>query len=202
MPKIRASTVVEHRAVQRASLIDAARRLLTADPDQVPNLAAVAAQAGLARSSIYAYFRSRDDMLDAVIVDTFPRWSAYVEARMRKRNSPGERVQAYVDANLHLVARGDHALVRALASTGRTDALVHSSRLLHGQLAEPLRQALAEHGASDPDGIAALVQALVYNLSRQIEEGTTERKAKQLAHELLAPYLATGDPAGHRPNTR
>lgn len=190
MPKIRAATVAEHRAAQRASLIDAARRLLTADPNQVPSLAAVAAQAGLARSSIYAYFTSRDDLLDAVIVDTFPRWSAYVQAQMGRQTSPGERVRAYVDANLRLVARGDHALVRALASTGRADTLAHSSRLLHDGLQAPLREALTAHGASDPDGIADLVQGLVYNLSRKIEEGTTERKAKQLAQELLAPYLS------------
>lgn len=189
MPKIERATVAEHRAAQRAALIEAARRLLTADPDQVPNMATVAAQAGLARSSIYSYFRSRDDMLDAVIVDTFPRWAAHVAAAMGKAGSPGERIQAYVDANLHLVARGDHALVRALASTGRTVALTDSSRLLHDQLQQPLRAALADHGSSDPDSIARLVQALVYDLSRQIEEGTTERHAKQLARELLAPYL-------------
>lgn len=190
MPKIQASTVVEHRAAQRAALLDAARRLLAENPDESPSLAAVAEQAGLARSSVYAYFASRDDLLDEVIVDTFPRWSAYVEAQMRKVGSPGEKVLAYVDANLHLVARGDHALVRALAATSRTETLAQSSRLLHDQLEAPLRAALADHGAKDPDGIAELVQSMVYSLSRQIEEGTSEPKAKQLAHELLSPYVS------------
>lgn len=189
MPKILAPTVAEHRAAQRAALLDAARSLLSEEAERAPGMADVARRAGLARSSVYAYFKSRDDLLDALIVDTFPRWSAYVRAQMEKADSPGARVLAYVYANLHLVARGDHALARALAATGRTDALANSSRLLHDELQTPLRAALADHGAYDPDRTAELVQSLVYTLTRMIEDGLAERAARRLARELLAPYL-------------
>ncbi|WP_262403338.1 TetR/AcrR family transcriptional regulator [Actinomadura sp. CNU-125] len=154
-----------------------------------PSLADVARRAGLARSSAYSYFKSRDDLLDALIVDTFPRWAAYVQARMAEAGTPGERVMAYVAANLHLVARGDHALARALAATSRTDTLAESSRLLHDDLAAPLRAALIEHGASDPVRTGELVQAIVYTLSRMIEDGLAEDAAERLARELLTPYL-------------
>ncbi|MFA1547918.1 TetR/AcrR family transcriptional regulator [Actinomadura chokoriensis] len=189
MPKIQAPTIAEHRAAQRAALLDAARTLLSEEAERAPSMADVARQAGLARSSVYAYFKSRDDLLDALIVDTFPRWSAYVEAQMGKAGSPGDRVLAYVYANLRLVARGDHALARALAATGRTDTLANSSRLLHDELQTPLREALADHGASDPAGTAELVQSVVYALTRMIEEGLAERAARRLADELLTPYL-------------
>ncbi|MEV4672383.1 MULTISPECIES: TetR/AcrR family transcriptional regulator [Actinomadura] len=197
MPKIQAPTVAEHRAAQRAALLDAARSLLSEEAERAPSMAAVARRAGLARSSVYAYFTSRDDLLDALIVDTFPRWSAYVRARMGKAGTPGDRVLAYVHANLRLVARGDHALARALAATGRTDALANSSRLLHDELQTPLRTALADHGAGDPDRTAELVQSIVYTLSRMIEDGLPERAARRLADELLTPYLnpATPHPA-------
>lgn len=189
MPKIQAATVTEHRAAQRAALLDAARRLLSAGPGgQPPSIGDVARDAGLARSSAYSYFRSRDDLLDALIADTFPRWSAYVLARMREQDAPGRRVLAYVDANLHLVARGDHALVRALAIAVHTETVVESSRVLHDELRTPLVAALAEHGASDPQAMAELVQSLVYRTSRMIEDGTTEAAASRLAHELLGPY--------------
>ncbi|WP_026403782.1 TetR/AcrR family transcriptional regulator [Actinomadura rifamycini] len=189
MPRIQAPTVAEHRAARRAALLDAARDLLSAEPERAPSLADVARRAGLARSSMYAYFTSRDDLLDALIVDTFPRWSAYVRAQMEKAGTPGDRVLAYVRANLRIVARGDHALARALAATGRTDTLANSSRLLHDELQTPLRAALADHGAADPARTAELVQSIVYTLSRMIEEGLAERAARRLADELLAPYL-------------
>ncbi|SNT61000.1 transcriptional regulator, TetR family [Actinomadura meyerae] len=194
MPKIDAPTIAEHRAAQRAALLDAARALLSEDAERAPGLADVARRAGLARSSVYAYFKSRDDLLDALIVDTFPRWSAFVRARMGRAKSPGDRILAYVYANLRLVARGDHALARALAATGRTDALANSSRLLHDQLQTPLREALADHGASDPARTAELIQSVVYALSRMIEDGLAERAARRLARELLAPYLLPADP--------
>ncbi len=196
MPRIQAPTVVEHHAAQRAALLDAARDLLSegsaGSAAAAPSLADVAVRAGLARSSVYSYFSSREDLLDALVADTFPRWSRYVRDRMARRRTPGDKVLAYVDANVHLVARGDHALAVALSSVARSDALASSSRLLHDELRTPLVAALREHGSADPERMAELVQALVFAVSRLVEEGTGERRARALARELLEPYLLAG----------
>lgn len=189
MPKIQAPTVVEHRAAQRAALLDAARSLLAEGATEAPGLADVAQRAGLARSSVYSYFSSREDLLDALVADTFPRWSGYVHQRMARQSTPGGKVLAYVDANVHLVARGDHALAMALSSIVRSDALASSTQLLHDELRTPLVTALREHGSTDPERTAELVQALVFTVSRMVEDGVAERRARGLAHELLAPYL-------------
>ncbi|MFI7659013.1 hypothetical protein ACIBTW_09005 [Micromonospora parva] len=94
-----------------------------------------------------------------------------------------------MDSNLQLVARGDHALARALASAGSSEALASSSRLMHDRLEAPLRAALTDHGSSDPVRVAELVQSIVYALSRMIEGGLALAKATSLARELLSPYL-------------
>lgn len=189
MPRIQAPTVAEHRAAQRTALLDAARDLLSEGATEAPALADVAQRAGLARSSVYSYFSSREDLLDALVADTFPRWSGYVHQRMARQPTPGGKVLAYVDANVRLVARGDHALAMTLASVARSDALAQSTHLLHDELRTPLVAALREHGSSDPDRTAELVQALVYAVSRMVEDGVSERRARGLAHELLEPYL-------------
>ena len=189
MPKIQASTVAEHRAAQRAALLDAARTLLSEHPEQIPSLADVARHAGLARSSAYSYFKSRTDMFDVLVADTFPRWSAFVEKQMAEARTPGARILAYVEANLQLVARGDHALARAMATVGNSEVLATSSRLLHDSLEAPLRAALADHGASDPNRMAEVIQSIVYALSRMIENGLDLPSATGLARELLTPYV-------------
>ncbi|NUR51544.1 MAG: TetR/AcrR family transcriptional regulator [Hamadaea sp.] len=189
MPKIQAATVAEHRAAQRAALLDAARALLSQRPDEVPSLADVAQHAGLARSSAYSYFKSRADMFDALVTDTFPRWSAYVEQQMGSVTTPGRKILTYVEANLQLVARGDHALARALAAVGDSETLATSSRLLHDSLEVPLRAALADHGAAHPERMAELIQSIVYTLSRMIENGLSLRAATGLARDLLTPYV-------------
>ena len=129
MPRISAATVAEHRAQQEAAILDAARALLAEGRAEVPSLAEVARRTGLARPSIYQYFSSREALLDAVIADMFPRWSAYVTGRMAGESAPGARAMAYVEANLHLVARGDHAILDS-------DAFPYEGRLvgMHGSL--------------------------------------------------------------------
>lgn len=189
MPKIQAATVAEHRAAQRRAILDAARELLTEGGTEAPGLAAVAERTGLARPSVYRYFRSREDLLEAVVADSFPRWSAEVTGAMAGLEDPGARVLAYLDANLHLVASGEHAVVRGLAAVVPGERLAEDSRILHEQLRVPLTAALVEHGATDPEGMSDLIQSIVLAAGRMIESGTPETHVRELAHQLLAPYL-------------
>lgn len=189
MPRIQAATVAEHRATQRRALLDAARSLLTESPDRAPSMAEVASRAGLSRSGVYQYFGSRDDLLDAVAEDAFPRWSAMVTEQMEHAGRPGERVLAYVDANLRLVAEGEHSLARALVASAPADRLAERSRVMHEQLLTPMRQALRELGAADPDATAELINAVVFAATRMIESGHDQAAARERARELLSPYL-------------
>ena len=192
MPRISASSVAEHRAQQEAAILAATRELLAEGQADVPSLAEVARRAGMARPSIYQYYSSREELLDAVIGEMFPRWSAYVTGRMAAEADPGARAMTYVEANLHLVALGDPAIVCGVAGAGRGEAMAEQSRVLHDQLRTPLVAALAEHGADDPDALAELVQSVVYAGSRMIESGMSERKARALVRSLLGPYLLPG----------
>lgn len=192
MPKIQAATVAEHRAAQRRAILDAARELLAEGGTEAPGLAAVAERTGLARPSVYRYFRSREDLLEAVIADSFPRWSTSVAERMGGLDDPGARVLAYVDANLHLVAVGEHAVVRGLAAVVPGERLAEDSRILHEQLRVPLTEALVDHGADDPEGMSDLIQSIVLAASRMIESGAQEAHVRALTHQLLEPYLRAG----------
>lgn len=199
MPRISAPTVAEHRAVQLRTLLDATRAILAEGAEQAPALAEVAARAGLARSSVYQYFRSRQDLLDALIQDVFPRWSERVTEAMRAAPSPGERVLAYVDANLCLVAEGEHAIARALTVVAPGKELDEKSGVMHRQMLDPLVGTLAEMGAPAPETTAELINAVVYAASRMIESGSDEREVRTRTRELLAPYLAaSSEPAGPR----
>ncbi|MGW4739569.1 TetR/AcrR family transcriptional regulator [Nocardia xishanensis] len=192
MPKIQAATVAEHRAVQRRAILDAARELLAEGGTEAPGLAAVAERTGLARPSVYRYFRSREDLLEAVIADSFPRWSTSVAERMAGLDDPGARVLAYVDANLHLVAVGEHAIVRGLAAVVPGERLAEDSRILHEQLRVPLTEALVDHGADDAEAMSDLIQSIVLAASRMIESGAREAHVRALTHQLLEPYLRAG----------
>lgn len=195
MPRIQAATVAEHRSLQRRALLDAARDLLASGAPEAPSLSAVAQRAGLARSSVYQYFKSRDDLLEAFIADMFPSWSGFVADRMDSAPTAAEQVLAYADANLELVAQGEHAVMRGLAMVAPGAALAESSRMLHEQLRVPLVDALARSGATEPQHMADLVHAVVRAGSQMIENGVPPDEVRALVKQLLEPYLhAAGTP--------
>ncbi|MBD7980074.1 TetR/AcrR family transcriptional regulator [Oerskovia merdavium] len=188
MPRISAPTVAEHRAAQMRVLLDAARSLL-AETGRPPTFAALAERAGLARPSLYQYFRSADDLLLAMVEDVFPRWSATVARAMDAAPDDRDRVVAYVRANLELVAQGEHALATALATIGPTNAVMEGSRAMHDELVRPLGDALQALGARDAARSAELVNAVVNSASRMIEFGTPLDDVWSSVEELVAPFL-------------
>ncbi|ANZ27465.1 TetR family transcriptional regulator [Rhodococcus sp. WB1] len=185
MPKISAATVAEHRATQLRALLDAAHALLTESPERPPSLGEVAARAGLARSSVYHYFRSREDLLRAVVEDMFPRWNAKVIAAMDEAGDPAGRVLAYVDANLRLVAEGEHALVGALATVTPQAFTDERMQTLHRELVLPLAEALREHGTTHPELAAELVGAVVHKGTELIESGRNLEEVRRAVRDLL-----------------
>ncbi|GHJ43745.1 TetR family transcriptional regulator [Catellatospora sp. TT07R-123] len=189
MPRIQAATVAEHRSLQHRALLDAARDILASGAPETPSLSAVAQRAGLARSSVYQYFRSREDLLEAVIADMFPRWASFVAQRMNSAATAAEQVLAYADANLELVAQGEHAVMRGLAMAAPGAALAESSRVLHDQLRVPLVDALARSGATQAPHMAELIQAVVRTGSQMIENGVPPDGVRGLVKEMLEPYL-------------
>lgn len=189
MPRIQAATVAEHRSLQRRALLDAARDILALGSPEAPSLSAVAQRAGLARSSVYLYFRSREDLLEAVIADMFPRWAGFVAQRMASAATAAEQVLAYADANLELVAQGEHAVMRGLAMAAPGAALAESSRLLHEQLRVPLVDAVSRSGSTQPQHSAELIQAMVRAGSQMIENGVPPEDVRGLVKQMLEPYL-------------
>ncbi|SDE55799.1 TetR/AcrR family transcriptional regulator [Rhodococcus tukisamuensis] len=189
MPRISAPTVAQHRAAQRRALLDAAREVLTEGATDIPGFAEVAARAGLARSSMYQYFKSRRDLLDALVEDSFPRWSDRVEREMDAAGAPDRRVLAYVRANLDLVAEGEHAIASSIAAIAPTEKMTETSALLHRKLVTPLVTALTELGATDPAATAELINAVVHAATRQVEAGGDPVAVQARAAELIEPYL-------------
>src|SRR5690606_41849624 len=65
--------------------------------------------------SIYRYFTSAEELLAGVVADVFPDWAGRVRARMEAAPSPGEKVWAYVEANMDLFASTEQDVASALS---------------------------------------------------------------------------------------
>lgn len=190
MPRIDAPTVVEHHARQRRALLDATRSLL-AETGDAPSMAAVGRRAGLARSSVYQYFDSPEALLHAVVADVFPDWADRVRRQVEDARSPGERVWAYVEANVTLFASSEQAVAQALRRVVDPSVLRGPMQEFHAHLQVPLREALTDLGEPDAAAMAETIDAIVLHASRLAgAAGSVPREQiLQRLRRLLGGYL-------------
>ena len=171
MPRIDAPTVAEHHVMRRASLLAAGIEILAdAGPAGLTH-SALGEAAGIARTSVYQYFPSRDELVEAVIDHAFAAASAHLTATVVRSASPVESVVAYVT---HAVARASDATHRVFASIpGDRLTPPQSQKLdeLHRAALAPLRDALTALGVPDPSLTASLIDAMIQAASRLILAG-------------------------------
>jgi AcrR family transcriptional regulator len=174
VPKIRAATLAEHRRMQRAALLEAARGLLVEGGMEALTFPALAERTGLARSSVYEYFRSRAAVVEELCAADFPAWAAGIEAAVSAAGTPLERVAAYVRAQLALAGDPRHRAVVAISAGELDQAARERIRASHGQLVGLVTAALAELGHREPALVAALLQGIVAAAVKRLELGAAE----------------------------
>jgi AcrR family transcriptional regulator len=171
MPRIDAPTVAEHHRMRRDGLLAAGIEILgTVGPSGLTH-SALGEAAGIARTSVYQYFPSRDELVDAVIDHAFSLASAHLSATVDQATSPIDRVAAYVT---HAVASASDATHRVFAAIpGDRLSPAHEERLdeLHRAALAPLRDALTELGVPDPSLTASLIDAMIQAAAQRILAG-------------------------------
>lgn len=72
MPRIRAASIDEHKALTRSALLDAAKTLIhQAGTADLP-LGEIALAAGVGRTTLYDYFTDRDDLIATLVEEELP----------------------------------------------------------------------------------------------------------------------------------
>ncbi|MEV4556402.1 helix-turn-helix domain-containing protein [Kitasatospora sp. NPDC049285] len=202
MPKIRAATVAEHRQLQQAALLDAARTLLAEGGREALTFGALAGRTGLARSSVYEYFRSRAELVEALCAADLPLWAAEIEAGMATCDGPAERIEAYVRGQLALAGEPVHRAVVAVAESELDPAARERIRAAHGGLTAMVVRALEEFGHARPAVAASLLQGVVEAAVRQLDrareaDGATDQTAREIA-DAAVEFALDGLRRDHR----
>ncbi|AQS67305.1 TetR/AcrR family transcriptional regulator [Streptomyces pactum] len=169
--------MAEHRSMQRAALLDAARSLLSDGGTEALTFPALAERTGLARSSVYEYFRSRAAVVEELCAVDFPVWAAEVEAAMEREATPEAKVEAYVRKQLDLVGDRRHRAVVAISASELDAGAREKIRAAHGGLIAMIVEALGETGHGQPRLAAMLLQGVVDAAVRRIELGAAEEPA-------------------------
>ncbi|MER7761973.1 helix-turn-helix domain-containing protein [Streptomyces sp. NPDC097619] len=180
--------MAEHRTMQRGALLDAARSLLSEGGTDALTFPALAERTGLARSSVYEYFRSRAAVVEELCAVDFPVWAAEIEAAMEAEEAAEAKIEAYVRCQLSLVGDRRHRAVVAI-SAGELDAGAREKiRAAHGGLIAMIVEALGALGHEQPRLAAMLLQGVVDAAVRRIELGAAE-DPREVADAAVAMAL-------------
>jgi AcrR family transcriptional regulator len=171
VPKIQANTLIEHRAMRREALLEAAISIALESGGGAVTMAEVAKRAGLSRSSVYEYFESSADLIADVILDELDIWAKSLSAAVESEPDPNARVVAWVDCAFGYISAGQHRLARSLGAVSVPLARVPAVRQAHMRLIQPLIDALEGGSVPNPIACAMYVNGAIDAATRRIDAG-------------------------------
>jgi AcrR family transcriptional regulator len=171
MPKIQAPTVALHRELRRQQLMDAAMELALAHGAESITVAAVAAKAGLARSSIYEYFASSADLVADLVLEELDYYTGRLAHAIEGATDPYNRIELWITESLRYVADGRHMLVKSLNTINTPQERKEEILLGHRRMMAPLQNSLVEAGIANTRAAAALLASVTDAASIRIDAG-------------------------------
>ena len=108
VPRIRADSIEAHKELTRRELLGAAHDLIEEIQSADISLADVAAEVGIGRTTLYEYFRDKDDLIAAMVEERLPE----VIERLLVETAGGglhERLEALAVATVEFIVE-DHVL--------------------------------------------------------------------------------------------
>lgn len=171
MPRIKESTVKEHREKMMQSIFDAAEAILREEGPEGLTAAAVTKEVGIARNSLYRYVDSIDALRAQVVGTYLPEWTNGIATAMQAAPSAHERIIAYTRENLRLASERGHIWM-VNAAKGLSPELLMDIMGAHGSVEKLLVDACAEVQPAQPDIFATFVNAVTNNGLTLIDGGT------------------------------
>ncbi|CAN2189600.1 AcrR Transcriptional regulator [Candidatus Nanopelagicaceae bacterium] len=171
MPKIETHTLAEHRDWRRNQLIEAAAAIALESGGEAITVAAVAARAGLSRTSVYEYFASSADLAADLIIEELKSFGDELATISARGDGAIDAIDLWIQGSLQYIADGRHLLAKALNAIDLPRNRSAAIGAAHGALLAPLKSKLAEMGVKDISFALTLIQSITDGASRRIESG-------------------------------
>ncbi len=104
MPRIQAASIDEHKLLTRRRLIDGARSLIAETGTAEISIGEVALGAGVGRTTLYDYFKDRDDLIASIVEEELPGVMDTIIDSIPVTGAPSERLAHLAAATVAFVA--------------------------------------------------------------------------------------------------
>jgi AcrR family transcriptional regulator len=192
MPKISANTVAEHHSKQRQQILKAAKQLFKTNGVEGVSFEDIAKKANLARPSIYVYFKSKSDLISALLEESYPVLFSEIEAAMASKSKPREKIEAFFQANLRIVESGHHDFVFSLLHSELEAKVISQIDEYHKKVFSLLITPLTEMGIKDSSENLMLVSGVLHSSVQAIimNKQPSSKMAKRAAQFALGGLKA------------
>jgi len=191
MPRIEAASIAEHVEQQTDRLLDVASVLFKTRGYRQTDMGMIAAEMGLARSSLYRYYRNKDHvLLDCIKRDMTPLLVDFATLTERYPD-PLERVDAWLDLQVDSATSPDHPGIELMNELRHADEeLQQQILLLHKQPACVLDDALSAMepiSTAEVSLFATMIIGMTHAAARHILDHSIldDAKAEQVARRQL-----------------
>jgi AcrR family transcriptional regulator len=182
-----------HKSDRRQHLVTVAMRLFRDRGFHATGIDAILAESGVAKRTLYLHFRSKDELIVAVLAQRDEAWRDWLRGAIKARTSdPRERLLAIFDALEEWFVRPDFhgcMFTNAAAEFPKVSSTIHREAARHKDLVREFVRDLAE--AAKVENAEAVTDALCVLMEGAIVlaqiHGTpaAARQARAAAAELL-----------------
>ena len=173
-------------------LVDATYAVMRRTGGMDPRVADIVAESGLSNQAFYRHFRSKDELLLAVLDDGQRRLVSYLQTRMARAEPGAPRVQAWIEGVLEQARNVDAAAnTKPFAVDGArlAERFPEEHARSRDLVVEPLRAAVEDAGgdpAFDPDAIYDLAMGRATDAIARGERPSREEVAHLVGFALRA----------------
>ena len=199
MPRIRAANIEEHKELTRAQVLEAAERLFGEFGYEDVALGDVAAAVGIGRTTLYDYFRDKEDLLATLVEETLPSTIEDLVGRIPDGLSWKQRLAALSVAMVDFVATDPtlglilHREVAKLSIEAQ-DRVGRAHRGLSAEFVTIYRNGV-EHGelkALPYDLVGRFLQDLIMSAAKALIDSPDPAARRKEVTDALVAVLLTG----------
>ena len=199
MPRIRASSIAEHKELTRRDILDAAAALFRSQGFSDTSLGEIAAYVGIGRTTLYEYFQDKEDIVVQLVEDTLPALIEEMIAAVPEGLGYRARMTELIVRGLEFVSSRDNVgsmLMRELPTlskeTQRRVRGVHQR--LAGEIVDVVSQGIeaGEFGPFNPMEVGQIVFALMMSASQQVIRGAAAGRPIEETSGTLLRFIFGG----------
>jgi AcrR family transcriptional regulator len=172
-------------------LVDASFKLIRDTGNLEPRVSEIVAEAGLSNQAFYKHFRSKDELLLAVLDESSHILKDYLEHKVAKAKSAEQKIRSWIDGMLAQVlneeaahATRPFALSRTRLSELFPEEVMNSERQLTAVLQEVIQEAIqsGDFPDADADRDSEIIHNLVLGWMERKLSGATPPKQAEVNH--------------------